>query len=185
MRIVCQRKKAKQKHRNSASVGGQPDHSPPSDWDWKDENSGFARVVLYAFDYRAPSGSRCAQSVSVSLFPRKCSVFFIQEEQGEFQACPDPGFFFMDRKMKQRREKKSRNRETRPPWPDRGKYQSDWSRLSLVRSRHSALFPEVLMPLHTHHPGASGSEEHKRTETINRETRLTVAGPFVWYAAIR
>lgn len=93
--------------------------------------------------------------------------------------------FFLDRKMKQRREKKSRNRETRPPWPDRGKYQSDWSRLSLVRSRLSALFPEVLMPLHTHHPGASGSEEHKRTETINRETRLTVAGPFVWYAAIR
>lgn len=91
--IVCQRKKAKQKHRNSASVAGQPDHSPPSDWDWKDENSGFARVVWYAYDYRAPSGSRCAQSVSVSLFPRKCSVL-IQEEQGKFQACPDPGFFF-------------------------------------------------------------------------------------------
>lgn len=48
---MCQKKKAKQKHRNSASASAD---SRTIHRDWKDENSGFARVVLYAFDYRAP-----------------------------------------------------------------------------------------------------------------------------------
>lgn len=64
----CQKKKAKQKHRNSASASAD---SRTIHRDWKDENSGFARAVLYAFDYRAPvrrprrNGSCLAYSVVI------------------------------------------------------------------------------------------------------------------------
>lgn len=50
---VCQRKKAKQKHRNSASVGVDS-RTVVGSRDWKDANSGLARIVWYAFDYRVP-----------------------------------------------------------------------------------------------------------------------------------
>lgn len=63
---VCQRKKAKQKHRNSASVGVDS-RTVVGSRDWKDANSGLARIVWYAFDYRVPMR---VNSVSVSLFPR-------------------------------------------------------------------------------------------------------------------
>lgn len=65
---VCQRKKAKQKHRNSASVG-MDSRTVVGSRDWKDANSGLARIVWYAFDYRVPrvvGSQQCASTVSLS-----------------------------------------------------------------------------------------------------------------------
>lgn len=130
---MCQRKKAKQKHRNSASVGVDS-RTVVDSRDWKDANSGLARIVWYAFDYRVPRvvlvrNNARQQCLCLALSARKCSVV-IQVERRESKRVPVQDH---RNRMKQSREK-SRNRETRPPWPDRERIGSDWSRLSVVRS---------------------------------------------------
>lgn len=88
---VCQRKKAKQKHRNSASVGVDS-RTVVGSRDWKDANSGLARIVWYAFDYRVPRvvlvrNNARQQCLCLALSARKCSVV-IQVERRESKRVP-------------------------------------------------------------------------------------------------
>lgn len=86
---MCQRKKAKQKHRNSASVGVDS-RTVVGSRDWKDANSGLARIVWYAFDYRVPRvvlvrNNARQQCLCLALSARKCSVII---QIGGIQAVP-------------------------------------------------------------------------------------------------
>lgn len=88
---MCQRKKAKQKHRNSASVGVDS-RTVVGSRDWKDANSGWARIVWYAFDYRVPRvvlvrNNARQQCLCLALSARKCSVV-IQVERRESKRVP-------------------------------------------------------------------------------------------------
>lgn len=88
---MCQRKKAKQKHRNSASVGVDS-RTVVGSRDWKDANSGWARIVWYAFDYRVPRvvlvrNNARQQCLCLALSARKCSVI-IQVERWESKRVP-------------------------------------------------------------------------------------------------
>lgn len=169
------RKKAKQKHRNSASVAGQPDRRSSVPGDWKDAISGFGEDSIWTLSITEfQSGSQH----SAEAFPFSSSRMWRAGSSGG----PGPSFFIG--KMKQRREK-GRNRETRPPWPDRERI-NPIGHVSRSFARGSALFPKVLVPYtHTSSRNVRWWGTQKNKETINRETRLTAAGPLLWCAAIR
>lgn len=98
----------------------------------------LARIVFERF--RLPS-SKVGRNIPRKLFP-----FVIQDVEGGKSRRSRSKFFFIG-KMKQRREK-GRNRETRPPWPDRERI-NPIGHVSRSLARGSALFPKVLVP-YTH-----------------------------------